>query len=96
MKHFLTRIREDRKLQVLGMSMVMTALSVSPAFASSTGDVTSISGLLSTFTTIAAWLWKEVGLLLTFIMGQPILLLSMSIFFIGVIIAVFIRIFHSV
>lgn len=95
MKHLLTRIRKDRKTKVFAASMAMTALSAFPALAAE-GDTTSISGLLSTFTTIASWLWSEIGLLLTFIMGQPILLLSMSIFFIGVIVAFFIRVFHSV
>lgn len=52
--------------------------------------------LLSAFTEVAAWMWSEVGLLLTFILDQPILLLAMSIFFIGAIVAFFIRIYHSV
>lgn len=38
--------------------------------------------LLTAFTTVAAWFWKEIGLLLTWILDQPILLLSMSLFFI--------------
>lgn len=96
MKHLLTRIRKDRRAKVFAASMAMTALSAFPALAAEAGDATSISGLLATFTTIAAWLWKEVGLLLTFVMGQPILLLSMSLFFIGFIVAMFIRVFHSV
>lgn len=98
MKHLLTRIRntfESRRTKVLSLSMALSVLFAFPALAAE-GDTTSISGLLSTFTTIAAWLWSEIGLLLTFIMGQPILLLSMSIFFIGVIVAFFIRVFHSV
>ena len=98
MKHLLTRICstcESRRTKVLFLSMALSALFAFPALAADTGT-TSISGLLSTFTTIAAWLWSEIGLLLTFIMGQPILLLSMSIFFIGVIVAFFIRVFHSV
>lgn len=52
--------------------------------------------LLATFSTVAAWYWKEIGLLLTWILKQPILLLAMSIFFIGAIVAMFIRVFHSV
>ena len=31
--------------------------------------------LLTAFTTVAAWFWKEIGLLLTWILDQPILLL---------------------
>ncbi|WP_275533071.1 hypothetical protein [Lachnoclostridium sp. An14] len=41
-------------------------------------------------------MWDEVGLLLSFLLDQPILLLAMSIFFIGGIVAFFIRIYHSV
>ena len=33
---------------------------------------------------------------LTWILGQPILLLSMSLFFVGAIVSFFIRVFHSV
>ena len=43
--------------------------------------------LLTAFTTVAAWFWKEIGLLLTWILDQPILLLSMSLFFIGAIVS---------
>lgn len=66
-----------------------------PAFAAETG-ASSISSLLSTFTTIAAWMWSEIGLLLTWILSQPILLMAMSLFFIGAIVSFFIRVFHSV
>lgn len=52
--------------------------------------------LLSSFSSVAAWMWSEVGLLLTWIMSQPILLLAMSLFFVGAIVSYFIRIFHSV
>lgn len=52
--------------------------------------------LLSAFTQVAAWMWSEIGLLLTWILNQPILLLSMSLFFVGAVVSFFIRIFHSV
>ena len=59
-------------------------------------EASSISSLLGTFTTIAAWMWSEVGLLLGFIIEQPILALAMSLFFIGAIISYFLRIYHNV
>lgn len=70
---------------------------VVPAFAAdaSTGSA-SLTSLLSVFTQIAAWTWSEVGLLLTWILNQPILLMAMSLFFIGAIVSFFIRVFHSV
>lgn len=52
--------------------------------------------LLNSFTEVAAWMWKEIGLLLTWILSQPILLLAMSLFFVGAIVSFFIRVFHSV
>ena len=52
--------------------------------------------LLGAFTQVAAWMWSEIGFLLSWILNQPILLLSMSLFFVGAIVSFFIRIFHSV
>ncbi len=60
------------------------------------GEPTAMDNLLAGFTEVAAWMWSEVGDLLTFIMGQDILLLAMSLFFVGAIISYFIRIYHSV
>ena len=42
-----------------------------------------MTALLASFTEVAAWFWSEIGLLLAFIIKQPILLLSMSLFFVG-------------
>lgn len=61
--------------------------------AASTGDFT---GLLTIFSQVSAWMWKEIGLLLTWILSQPILMLAMSLFFIGAIVAFFMRVYHSV
>lgn len=71
---------------------------VIPAYAAdaSPGGAAGLSDLLSVFTQIAAWTWSEVGLLLTWILNQPILLMAMSLFFIGAIVSFFIRVFHSV
>ncbi len=55
-----------------------------------------MTALLGSFTEVAAWMWSEVGLLLKFIIAQPILQLAMSLFFIGAIVSFFIRVFHSV
>lgn len=59
-------------------------------------ETNSLTSLLAVFTEVAAWFWSEIGKLLTWILDQPILLLAMSIFFIGAIVAMFIRVFHSV
>lgn len=93
-EYIVTRIRDER-LRLPFTTSLMMMLFCFPSFASSTGD-TSISGLLSNFTTIAAWMWSEVGLLLTFIMEQPILFLALSLFFIGAVVSFFLRVYHSV
>ena len=68
-------------------------------FASSGGDegvTKGMTSLLTSFTSVAAWMWAEIGKLLTWILNQPILLLAMSLFFVGAIVSFFIRVFHSV
>lgn len=59
-------------------------------------DGTALSTLLSTFTTISAWLWDEVGLFATFVLEQPLLLVALAIPFVGLIVNFFLRIFKSV
>ncbi len=67
------------------------------AFASGGEAVTKpMTSLLASFTSVAAWMWAEIGKLLTWILDQPILLLAMSLFFVGAIVSFFIRVFHSV
>lgn len=93
------RLRDNlvaRRYQVAGSSALAVVASAFPAFAADTPATSSMSTLLGSFTEVAAWMWKEIGLLLTWILGQPILLLSMSLFFIGAIVSFFIRVFHSV
>ena len=51
--------------------------------------------LLTAFSEVAAWMWEEVGLLLAFLLVLPLLLLAMSIFFIGRLLAFFMQIYHS-
>ena len=78
---------------------VMSAAFAFPAFATSSGGettTTSMTSLLKNFTDVAAWMWVEIGKLLTWILGQPILMLAMSLFFVGAIVSFFIRVFHSV
>lgn len=93
------RLRDNlvtRRYQVAGSSALAVVASAFPAFAEGSAAPSSMSTLLGSFTEVAAWMWKEIGLLLTWILGQPILLLSMSLFFIGAIVSFFIRVFHSV
>lgn len=76
-------------------SGVLSVVSAFPAFASGSGDTANITGMLSLFTQIAAWLWKEIGIFCTFVFGQPLLMLAFAIPFIGVIVNFFVRIFKT-
>ena len=67
-----------------------------PAFAEGATPATGLDSLLVTFSVVTAWLWKECGLLLTWILSQPILLAAMCLFFAGAVVAFFMRIYHQV
>lgn len=74
---------------------LMSVAFAAPAYASSSGTA-GMTSLLGSFTEVSAWMWEEIGKLLTWILSQPILLLAMSLFFVGAIVSFFIRVFHSV
>ncbi|MSS38727.1 hypothetical protein FYJ39_20075 [Clostridium sp. WCA-389-WT-23D1] len=76
-----------------GVASVAMAFS---AFAEEGTPATGLNGLLATFSVVTAWLWKECGLLLTWILSQPILLAAMCLFFAGAVVAFFMRIYHQV
>ena len=65
-----------------------------PAFAEGATPATGLDSLLATFSVVTAW--KECGLLLTWILSQPILLAAMCLFFAGAVVAFFMRIYHQV
>ena len=88
-----------KKYRAVPAAVAGGCCSLALPFCSYAADATAGAGmtdLLGSFTQVAAWMWSEIGLLLTWILGQPILLLSMSLFFVGAIVAFFIRVFHSV
>ena len=61
-----------------------------PAFAEGGTPATGLDSLLATFSVVTAWLWKECGLLLTWILA------AMCLFFAGAVVAFFMRIYHQV
>ena len=91
---FWKRVKKCRV--VPAASGLMSVVFASPAFAADAGGGGGMTSLLASFTQVAAWMWSEIGLLLTWILNQPILLLAMSLFFVGAIVSFFIRVFHSV
>ena len=52
--------------------------------------------LLDSFSSVGAWMLLEISRLMGFLLDEPILLLAMSLFFVGAIIALFIHVLHSV
>lgn len=97
MKGLLDRIQNFSLTQkVAASSALMVVGSSFPALAADPPAPGDLDSMLDTFSDMAAWMWAEVGLLLTFIIGQPILLAAMALFFIGSIVAFFIRVYHTV
>ena len=84
----LRKLYEKRYALAGSTSLAVLALPFQ-AYASGEGTTPPMTTLLKEFT-------AEIGKLLTWILGQPILLLSMSLFFVGAIVSFFIRVFHSV
>lgn len=96
MKRLRQRLNRLRLPAAVGMASLFMAF---PAFAEGEGPEeppTGMDSLLGSFTEVAAWMWSEIGDLLSWILNQPILLLAMSLFFVGAVVSFFIRVFHSV
>lgn len=92
-------LKKKRFVKVGSTGMVSAALScvcAVPAFASGSGSAGGLTTMLETFTSIAAWLWTEVGLFCTFVLGQPMLLIALAIPFVGLIVNFFMRIFKTI
>lgn len=56
----------------------------------------TVSGLLSLATELLTWLITSMGSLITFITGQPIILMMMIITLVGLVVGYLFRIWHSV
>lgn len=56
----------------------------------------TVSGLLSLATDLLTWLISSMGDLITFITGQPIILMMMIITLVGLVVGYLFRIWHSV
>lgn len=92
----LKRFLVTKKRAIGSASALMTVGCTMPAWASGGGSAASgITDMLSLFTQIAAWLWKEIGLFCTFVFSQPLLMLAFAIPFIGLIVNFFVRIFKT-
>lgn len=73
---------------VLGMTAI-------PAYASSGSDSASLTDTLDIFSEVFAWFMQEGGNLLSWMLDKPIILLSLSIFFVGAVVGMLSRIYSS-
>ena len=60
------------------------------------GDPSTMTGLLDLATELLTWLITSMGSLITFITGQPIILVMMVITLVGLVAGYLFRIWHSV
>lgn len=83
---------------VPGMVGLVSFAGAFPAYAAGEGvvDSGSITDMLGIFSQLFKWVLDEGATLLTWMLNKPILMISMSLFFIGAIIAFVMRIYHSV
>lgn len=61
-----------------------------------TASASTVSGLLDLGTDLLTWLITSMGSLITFITGQPIILMMMIITLVGLVVGYLFRIWHSV
>lgn len=73
------------------MTCGVTALAAFPSYAA--GE--SLTGTLSIFTEVFQWFLKEGANLLTWMLDKPIILLSLSIFFVGAVVGMLSRIYNA-
>lgn len=67
-----------------------------PAFATETEPTTaSLSDTLTTFSSVFAWFLDRGGELLTWMLNKPIILLALSIFFVGAVVGMLSRIYNA-
>lgn len=61
-----------------------------------TATASTVGGLLELATELLTWLITSMGSLITFITGQPIILMMMIITLVGLVVGYLFRIWHSV
>lgn len=92
MTNFLMKTKKYALVPATAVSSV--ALSV-PAFASSSGTTATLTDTLKTFSDVFAWFLKQGSDLLTWMLDKPIILLSLSIFFVGAVVGMLSRIYNA-
>lgn len=76
-----------------GLAMMMAVLFTMPAYASDSGGMSGITG---DFTSMLTWAISGMTSVVAFIVSTPLVMAVVGLFFVGFIISLFVRIFHSV
>ncbi len=85
-----------RKYAVVPMSVGTSCLMAAPAFAEVVpGETATLTDTLTTFSSVFAWFLERGGELLTWMLDKPIILLALSIFFVGSVVGMLSRIYNA-
>lgn len=86
-----------RKYAVVSMSVGMSCLMAAPAFATESEPSTTatLTDTLTTFSSVFAWFLERGGELLSWMLNKPIILLALSIFFVGAVVGMLSRIYNA-
>lgn len=74
---------------------LMAVSAAFPAFAADAGTAGTLADTLTIFSDVFAWFLQEGGNLLSWMLGKPIILLSLSVFFVGSVVGMLSRIYSS-
>lgn len=83
-----------RKYAVVPMSVGTSCLMAAPVFASES-EPASLTDTLTTFSSVFAWFLERGGDLLSWMLDKPIILLALSIFFVGAVVGMLSRIYNA-
>lgn len=84
-----------KKYGSAGMAMMIAVLFTMPAYASSGGG-DGMSSITGSFTSMLTWAISGMTSVVAFIVSTPLIMSVVGLFFVGFIISLFVRIFHSV
>lgn len=86
-----------RKYAVVPMSVGTSCLMAAPAFAeeANPGATATLTDTLTTFSSVFAWFLERGGELLSWMLNKPIILLALSIFFVGAVVGMLSRIYNA-
>lgn len=85
-----------RKYAVVPMSVGTSCLMAAPAFAEEVDPgAATLTDTLTTFSSVFAWFLERGGDLLSWMLDKPIILLALSIFFVGAVVGMLSRIYNA-